>query len=127
MKKIIPFSWNFPLSSAIVHNCEYEMEISWQIWIDFESWELETGIEKQTERTMENIKIKLAEIGWDMSNIIKARIFLTNMEDYNQMNEVYATYFTWEYPTRFALEVSALPAWALVEIECKAVWDTIKQ
>ena len=62
-----------------------------------------------------------------MENIVKVRIFLIGMEDYWKMNEVYGTYFTQEYPTRFALAVKELPRWALVEIECTATGETIKE
>lgn len=127
MKKIIPFPWPFPLSQAIVHDAKYTMEISWLIGTNPETKTLQEGIEAQTEQIIKNLKTTLAEIGWDMSNIVKCRIFLTDMWDYQKMNEVYATYFTQDFPTRFAIEVSKLPAGALVEIECTAVWDTIKE
>lgn len=126
MKKYIPTSakW-FPLSSAVVYSCEYEMEISGQIGKNFETGEMEIWIEAQTHRIMQEIEKTLAEVGWDLNNVIKVRIFLVDMADYEKMNEVYAEYFSWDYPARFALEVSALPAGALVEIECKAVWENI--
>ena len=126
MKKYIPTSakW-FPLSSAVVHNCEYEMEISGQIGKNFETGELEQWIEAQTHRIVKEIKNTLMQVWWDLSNVIKVRIFLVDMADYEKMNDVYAQYFSWDYPARFALEVSALPSWALVEIECKAVGESI--
>lgn len=127
MKKIIPAWGNFPLSAAIVNDCKYEMEISGQIWMNLETWVLENGIEAQTIKALDNTRENLEKIGWNMDNVIKARIFLTSMDDYGAMNDAYASYFNGEYPTRFALEVSALPAWALVEIECKAVGDSISE
>ncbi len=125
MKKIIPFDWNFPLSQAIVHNEKYTMEISWLIGMNPVTKLLEDWIEWQIKQIMENISATLAQVGWSMENIVKCRIFLVNMSDYTKMNEIYASYFSWNYPTRFALEVSALPAWALIEIECVAVWESI--
>lgn len=86
---------------------------------------LEDWISWQTHQVMKNILSTLEKVWWDMQNITKARIFLVDMNDYAEMNEVYASYFSDQYPTRFALEVSALPAGALVEIECTAAWNTI--
>lgn len=125
MKKIIPFPGDFPLSQAIIHDERYTMEISWLIWMNPETKKLEDGISWQTHQVMKNILSTLESAGWNMSNIIKTRIFLVDMKDYTKMNEIYASYFTDECPTRFALEVSALPAGALIEIECTAAWNTI--
>jgi len=127
MKKYIPHNSDFPLSQAIIYNDKYTMEISWIIWIDPNSNILEDWIKKQTERIMETIKETLEQIWWDMNNIVKSRIFLSNMWDYSDMNEVYGKYFSWKYPTRFAIEVSSLPLWALVEIECMAAWESINE
>ena len=125
MKKIIPSSGSFPLSHAIVHDHRYTMELSWYIGIDPQSGELEEGIEKQTARILEIIKNTLEKVGWKMSDITKAQIFLTDMKDYGKMNEVYTWYLDWVYPTRFALAVKELPRWALIEIECTATNETI--
>lgn len=126
MKKYIPFQWDFPLSQAIIHNKKYTMEISGIIGINYESKMLEKWIKSQTKRVMENIKSTLKQVWWDMTNIVKSRIFLVDMWDYEAMNEIYAEYFTWECPTRFTIEVNSLPAGALVEIECSATWNNIK-
>ena len=126
MKNIIPFSWDFPLSQAIIHDEKYTMEISGLIGMNPETKKLEEWIWAQTHQVMKNIISTLGSAWWNTSNIVKARIFIVNMDDYAEMNEVYRGYFTDVYPTRFALEVSALPAGALVEIECTAVWNTIK-
>ena len=93
--------------------------------MNYDKWLLEEGIEEQTRRVMINIKETLEKTGWNMDNIVKSRIFLTDMKDYEKMNEVYASFFDWEYPTRFTLEASALPTGWLVEIECVAVGDKI--
>lgn len=125
MKKIIPFPWNFPLSTAIIHNQKFSMEISWFIGMNFDKNILEIWIEKQTKRAMNNIKESLEKVWWNMWNIIKTKIFLINMNDYDIVNKIYSDFFEkTTYPTRVAMEVSALPAWALIEIECIASWDT---
>lgn len=120
VKKILPFPGDFPLSKAIIHDHKYSMEISGQIGVNFETGELEQGIENQTIKTIEIIKGILEEVGWDLSNIIKTRIFLKDMKDYEKMNEIYSRYFQNDYPTRFALAVKELPRDALIEIDCTA-------
>lgn len=125
MKKIIPFSGPFPLSRAIVFDSKYTMEISGQIGVN-PSAELESGIENQTRRSIELIKEILESVGWSLENVVKTRIFLTNMADYAKMNEVYQKFFTKDFPTRFALAVKELPKGALVEIDCTAAGDKIE-
>jgi 2-iminobutanoate/2-iminopropanoate deaminase len=106
MKKIIPFLGKFPLSHAIIHNQPYIMEISGLIGYNTETQTMEEGIEAQTKYIMESIKTTLEQQGWSLEDLIKVRIFLTDMSMYAQMNEVYASYFPNEnYPTRFAIAV----------------------
>lgn len=125
-KKIIPFPANLPLSTAIVHNAKFTMEISGQIGLDPVTNKLAESIELQTENVIKAIENTLSEVGWTLQNIVKTRIFLTDMEDYAKMNEVYAKFFSKEFPARFALAVKALPLGAKVEIECTAVGDDIQ-
>lgn len=101
------------------------MEISGQIGVNPQTNKLEEGIEKQTDRVMQIIKEILENENWNMKNIVKMRIYLKDMKDYSKMNEVYAKYFSTDYPTRFALAVKELPRSALVEIDCTAVNDSI--
>ena len=126
-KKIIPFEGDFPLSKAIVHNLQYTMEISGQIGMNPETKQLEDGIENQTRRVMETIKQILEKVGWNLDNITKTMIFLTDMKDYPKMNEVYAKYFSKDYPTRSTLAVKELPAGAVVEIACTAAGEELKE
>ncbi|MEK6951513.1 MAG: Rid family detoxifying hydrolase [Nanoarchaeota archaeon] len=119
VKKIIS-SGSFPFSKAIIHNFKYTMEISGQIGIDPKTGKLPEGIEKQTHQALENMKKILEEAGWSFENIIKVKIYLTNMDDYAAVNEIYKKYFSSDYPTRVALAVKALPLGALIEIECTA-------
>ncbi|MEK6833102.1 MAG: RidA family protein [Nanoarchaeota archaeon] len=124
VKKIIPAD-NLPFSKAIIHNFKYIMEISGQVGIDPKTGKLSEGIEKQTYQALENIKKILEEAGWSFENIIKARIYLINMDDYATVNEIYKRYFLNDYPARVALAVKALPLGALIEIECIAANDSI--
>lgn len=125
MKKIIEYPGKFPLSKAVLHDNKYTMEISGLIGIDFETGKLAEGIEGQTKQTIENIKKTLEEVGWNLSNVIKTRIYLSDMGDYGKMNEIYEGYFTKDFPARAALAVKGLPAGALIEIECVACGEKV--
>lgn len=78
-------------------------------------------IEEQTRQSLTNIRNILIEAGADMSNIVKTTVLLKNIGDFTKMNEVYAEFFTSDFPARAAFEVAALPKNALVEIEAVAV------
>ncbi len=76
------------------------------------------GIAEQTKQSLENVKAILAEAGVGMDRIIKKTVFLSDMNNFGAMNEVYATFFgEGSYPARSAVEVARLPKDALVEIE----------
>ncbi len=76
------------------------------------------GIAEQTKQSLENVKAILAEAGVGMDRIIKTTVFLSDMNNFGAMNEVYATFFgEGSYPARSAVEVARLPKDALVEIE----------
>jgi 2-iminobutanoate/2-iminopropanoate deaminase len=79
-------------------------------------------ITKQTERVMSNLEAVLTEAGATWENVVKTTIFLKDMNDFTQVNEVYSKYFKPETaPARATVEVSRLPKDVLVEIECIAV------
>ncbi|WP_283673267.1 RidA family protein [Butyricicoccus sp. Marseille-Q5471] len=76
------------------------------------------GIAAQTEQSLSNVKAILAEAGVGMDRIVKTTVFLSDMNNFAAMNEVYATFFgEGSYPARSAVEVARLPKDALVEIE----------
>ena len=82
----------------------------------------EGGIAGQTRQSLENVKAVLAAAGYEMSDVIKTTVFLSDMNNFGAMNEVYATFFSeGSYPARSAVEVARLPKDALVEIEVIAV------
>lgn len=81
----------------------------------------EGGITGQTRQSLENVKAVLAAAGYEMSDVIKTTVFLSDMNNFAAMNEVYASFFTGEAPARSAVEVARLPKDALVEIEVIAV------
>jgi 2-iminobutanoate/2-iminopropanoate deaminase len=74
----------------------------------------------QTERVLENIKIILRDQNLDFSHVVKTTVFLTDLADFAAMNEVYARYFTADFPARSTVQVAALPRGAKVEIEVVA-------
>lgn len=97
---------------------------SGQVPLDPQSQQLvEGGIAEQTERVLENLKGVLEAAGSSLSDVVKTTVFLTDLGDFAQMNEVYARYFPAEPPARSTFEVSKLPAGASVEIECIAVGE----
>jgi 2-iminobutanoate/2-iminopropanoate deaminase len=91
---------------------------SGQIPLDPASGTLVAGdIKAQAERVLENIKVILEDQKLTFANVVKSTVFLTNMADFAGMNEVYAKYFTSDFPARSTVQVAALPKGAIVEIE----------
>ena len=80
----------------------------------------EGGIKELTRQSLTNISNILKEAGTDMSHVVKTVVFLADMNDFADMNEVYATFFTEPFPARSAVTVKTLPKGAKVEIECIA-------
>ena len=80
----------------------------------------EGGIKEQTRQSLSNVKAILDEIGLSMSDVVKTTVFLADMNDFADMNSIYAEFFSEPYPARSAVAVKALPKGALVEIEVVA-------
>ncbi|TYP51575.1 RidA family protein [Thermosediminibacter litoriperuensis] len=78
---------------------------------------VEGGIEAQTRQVMENVKNILQAAGMDFSNVVKTTVFITNMDDFAKVNEIYAGYFGENPPARSCVEVSRLPKGVLIEVE----------
>ncbi len=94
---------------------------SGQIPLDPVNGNLVTGdIRAQAERVLENIKVILEDRKLTFANVVKSTVFLTNMADFAGMNEVYARYFTADFPARSTVQVAALPKGANIEIEVMA-------
>jgi len=91
--------------------------VSGQIALDPKDGSLFVGdIAQETEIVMNNIKAILTEAGMDFSNIIKTSIFLMDMGKFATVNEVYARYFTDNFPARETVQVAGLPKGVQVEI-----------
>ena len=94
---------------------------SGQIPIDPATGNLVEGdIGAQTKQVFENLKAVLEAAGSGLDKIVKTTCFMDNMNDFAKMNEVYASFFSGDYPSRSAVEVAKLPKGALIEIEAIA-------
>jgi len=92
--------------------------ISGQIPLDPQTATIQTqDIKEQTKQVLENISAILEENGISFNEVLKSTCFLSDIEDFNAFNEIYAQYFKAPYPARSALAVKALPKGAKVEIE----------
>ncbi len=95
---------------------------SGQIAIDPKTGGMITGgIEAETERVLENLGAVLRAAGFDYQNVVRCSVYLADINDYAQVNEIYARYFSAFPPARDAMQVAALPRGARVEISCIAV------
>jgi 2-iminobutanoate/2-iminopropanoate deaminase len=97
--------------------------ISGQIPIDPKTGDLVSGdIKKETEQSMQNLKAILAEAGMTFENVVKSSIFVKDMHQFSQINEVYGAYFDADTaPARETVEVANLPKFVNVEISMIAV------
>ena len=89
--------------------------------IDPQTGKMAVGIQAQTRQTLENIRVILEAAGSSLDDAVATTVYLVNIEDFQAMNEVYAQYFVNDPPGRTTVAVSALPAGALVEIQCTAL------
>ena len=119
MKKIISTS-NAPAAigpyaqANLVNGILY---ISGQIPVNPETGKIVEGIEKETHQVMKNLEAILTEAGMTFKNVVKATIFLKNMDDFAVMNDIYASYLDAEYyPARETVQVSCLPKNVDIEI-----------
>ncbi|WP_302822638.1 RidA family protein [Eubacterium callanderi] len=94
--------------------------ISGQLGLDPETGVLAEGVEAQAKTGFENLKTILTEAGVSFENVVKTTVFLTDMNDFAVVNDIYAQYFTGEYPARSCVQVAALPKGASFEIEAIA-------
>lgn len=77
-------------------------------------------VKKATAQSLENIKAILEKTGSSLDKVVKAVVYLKDLEDFAAVNEVYATYFTGDYPARSCFQVAKLPMDAKIEIEVVA-------
>jgi 2-iminobutanoate/2-iminopropanoate deaminase len=109
-----------PYSQAIVKGDT--IYVSGQIPLNAFTGQLEVdSIEQATHRILQNIQLLLKENNMDMEHIVKCSIFMTDLGLFQQMNAVYASYFTTTPPARETVQVSALPMGVPIEISCIAI------
>ena len=91
--------------------------ISGQVCIDPATSQLKNkDIQEETHQVMHNLKAILYEAGMDFNNVVKTSIFITDMNRFAEINEVYGKYFDKKFPARETVQVSALPKFVNVEI-----------
>ncbi len=109
-----------PYSQAIKAN--NMVFCSGQIPIDIKTGEfVSEDIAEQTEQVLRNLSAVLEAAGASLENVVKTTVFLADMNDFAQMNEVYGKFFGDNKPARATVEAARLPKDAKVEIECIAV------
>ena len=82
---------------------------------------VEGGIQAQTRQAFKNLQAILEAVDSSLDRVVKTTVFLQDMGEFSLMNEVYATFFTGDFPARSTVQVAALPAGASVEIEAIAL------
>ncbi|HOE14039.1 MAG TPA: RidA family protein [Candidatus Saccharicenans sp.] len=78
-------------------------------------------IEEQAHQVFKNLRAILQAAGSSLNEVVKATVFLADMNDFSRMNEVYAQYFSEPYPARAAFQVARLPREAKIEVEVIAL------
>lgn len=108
-----------PYSQAVL--IDRFLFVSGQVALDAEGNLHNQNIEEETHQVMKNIKAILAETGMDFPHVVKASIFVKDMNNFQAINQVYGSYFTKNHPARETVEVSRLPKDANLEISIIAV------
>ena len=127
MKKIIIHTKEAPAPIGPYNQAvrsENTVFISGQICIDPTSGQLDNAdIQAETRRCMLNLKAILEAAGMSFAQVVKTSIFITDMNQFGEINEVYGSFFSGDYPARETVQVSALPKFVNVEISMIAVAD----
>ncbi len=96
--------------------------ISGQICIDPASGELKNkNLHEETHQVMQNLKTLLLEANMGFNHVVKTTIFITDMNRFKEINDVYGSYFDGDFPARETVQVAALPRFVNVEISMIAV------
>ena len=93
---------------------------SGQIPIDPATGNIPEGIEAQAKQALTNVKNLIEAAGITLDDVVKTSVFIKDMGDFAKVNEIYATFFTKDYPARSCVEVARLPKDVLIEVEVVA-------
>ena len=91
------------------------------IGVDPKTGEAGVTIEEQTRQVFENLRGLLADAGSSLEQAVKTIVFIKNMDDFGKVNDIYASYFTGDFPARSCVEVARLPKDLLIEVEVIAL------
>lgn len=108
-----------PYNHAIATECM--VFTSGQLGINPETGKLPEGVEAQAEQALINLKNVLEAAGASMSDVVKTTVFVVDLGDFATVNRIYGEHFGSDFPARSCVQVAALPANALVEVEAVAV------
>ena len=95
--------------------------VSGQLPINVQTGEMSEDIKEQTKQSLNNVKEILEETGASLDDVVKVTVFLKDLSNFSDVNEIYGQFFTKNYPARCCVEVSKLPKDAGVEIEVIAI------
>lgn len=110
-----------PYVQAVKIKASEMLFCSGQIPLDPESGQLVTGsVAEQAKVVMENVKAIIEASGFIMDDVVKTTIYLVNLGNFNEVNTVYASYFSGSFPARVTVQVAALPRGAAVEVDAIA-------
>ncbi|PKN73949.1 MAG: reactive intermediate/imine deaminase [Candidatus Cloacimonetes bacterium HGW-Cloacimonetes-2] len=108
-----------PYSQAVLKN--NTLFISGQLGIDPTTGNLVEGFDAQVHQVFANIKAILDAAGMGFAHVVKCSVFLSDLNNFSAMNEIYARYFNSPYPAREAIQVSRLPKDGMIEISVTAM------
>lgn len=109
-----------PYSQAVYSN--NMLFLSGQLPIDKDTGLMADNVSEQTRQSLSNAKAIVESAGASMRDVVKTTVFLSDMNNFASMNDVYKEFFTDNYPARSAVEVARLPKDALVEIEMIVIY-----
>ncbi|MGK2860754.1 MAG: RidA family protein [Chitinophagaceae bacterium] len=109
-----------PYSQAVLAG--ETLYISGQICIDPVTGELKkNNLQEETQQVMQNLNSILVAAGMDFNHVVKTTIFITDMQQFAEINEIYGKYFEGDFPARETVQVAALPKFVNVEISMIAI------
>ena len=108
-----------PYSKGV--KCKGFIFVGGQLPVDSKTEKIvEGGIKEQTKQSLENVKTILEAGGSSLEKVVKITVYLKDINDFNEMNEVYKQFFKKDFPARATVQVAKLPRDALIEIEAIA-------